>query len=138
EQLQPFAIAIAVILVALATIYFGYVVVVKALRRYRIDVAAQRAGPKAMIAAAYADWRDKCTDFGYRHPTDTPLMFIERFVPDPEHGQLAWLVTRCLWGDLQNDCTPAIAADARELSRSLKRRLAQAQPFSVRLVAIFS
>lgn len=138
QELQPFALAVLIVLAVLAAIYFSYPVGVKALRRNRIWAAADRAGPRAQIAAAYAEWRDACTDYGYRHPTDTPLMFLGRFVPDQEHGQLAWLVTRALWGDLKGQVTPEMSADAKELGRSLRRRLGQAQPFTVRLVAFFS
>ena len=138
QALQPYVLGLLIVLLALAAIYFSYPALIKALRRHRIWAAADRAGARAQIAAAYAEWRDACTDFGYRHPTDTPLMFLARFVPDQEHGQLAWLVTRALWGDLKNEPTAEMAVDARELSRSLRRRLGQAQPFTVRLVAFFS
>lgn len=138
QTLQPFLLAAAIVLLVLAALYFSIPVVLKALRRHRIWTAADRAGPRAQIAAAYAEWRDYCTDYGYRHRTDTPLMFLSRFVPDTEHGQLAWLVTRTLWGDLKDEPTADMAADAKELSRSLRRRLSLAQPFTVRMVGFFS
>src|SRR5581483_9373380 len=72
----------------------------KAWVRGRRRSAARAAGPRARIALAYAEWRDMGTDYGYRHDTDTPLMYLDRFVDDPEHTELAWLVTRALWGDL--------------------------------------
>ena len=62
-------------------------------------------------------------------------MFLDRFVEDPDHTEFAWLVTRCLWGDLQDALTPDLVVGAEELSRSLRRRLAQAHPSTVRFVA---
>jgi hypothetical protein len=78
------------------------------------------------------------TDYGYRHDTDTPLMYLDRFVEDPEHTELAWLVTRCLWGDLQKSLTVEHATVAEELSRALRRRLAQAHPAPVRAIGVVS
>jgi hypothetical protein len=65
-------------------------------------------------------------------------MYIDRFVPDDEHTELAWLTTRGLWGDLQDDLTDDHAAAAQELSRSLRRRLALTQPSTLRTVAVVS
>jgi hypothetical protein len=78
------------------------------------------------------------TDYGYRHDTDTPLMYLDRFLEDPEHTELAWLVTRGLWGDLQHSLTPEMATMAEELSRALRRRLAQAHPAPVRAIGVVS
>ena len=100
--------------------------------------AAMDAGPKARLALAYAEWRDFCTDLGFRHPADTPLHYLDRFVEDEEHTELAWLVTRGLWGDLRDDVTPEMASAAEELSRSLRRRLGSMQPATVRAVAAVS
>jgi hypothetical protein len=100
--------------------------------------AAIDAGARARLALAYAEWRDYCTDLGFRHPADTPLHYLDRFVEDEEHTELAWLVTRGLWGDLRDDTTPEMAAAAEELSRSLRRRLGSVQPATVRAVAAVS
>jgi hypothetical protein len=51
---------------------------------------------------------------------------------------LAWLTTRALWGDLQTQLTPDLASGAEELARALRRRLAQAQPSTLRVVAQLS
>jgi hypothetical protein len=90
------------------------------------------------VALAYAEWRDLATDYGYRYDTDTPLMFLDRFREDAEHTELAWLTTRALWGDLQNSLTGETAAMAEELSRALRRRLAQAHPAPVRAIGLVS
>jgi hypothetical protein len=110
----------------------------KAWVRGRRRTAARAAGPRARIALTYAEWRDMGTDYGYRHDTDTPLMYLDRFVEDPEHTELAWLVTRCLWGDLQNTLSDEHATMAEELSRALRRRLAQAHPAPVRAIGVVS
>lgn len=133
------AVAIAAVLALLVlAVYLGIPVVRKARLRSRRREAARRAGPRARIALAYAEWRDHAADYGFRHATDTPLMFVERFVDDPEHTELAWLTTRALWGDRRGDCDPRMAAAAEELSRALRRRLASAQPGSMRFVAAVS
>jgi hypothetical protein len=138
EQIRQ-AVMVAVPLALL--LFLAYVTwpgVRKAWVRSRRRAAARTAGPRARIALAYAEWRDMGTDYGYRHDTDTPLMYLDRFVEDPEHTELAWLVTRGLWGDLQGSLTPEMATMAEELSRALRRRLAQAHPAPVRAIGVVS
>lgn len=133
-----------VVLIAIAVaaclwlVYLLLPVMQKAYRRSRRRSAAGAAGPRARIIQAYAEWRDAGTDYGYRHPSDTPLMFVGRFVADEEHTELAWLVTRALWGDLQMRFDDEVAADAEAHARSLLRRLAAAHPLSVRVSAALS
>ncbi len=90
------------------------------------------------MALAYSEFRDYATDFGFSYPSDTPLMLLERFLPDAEHTELAWLTTRVLWGDLQREVDSSHAIASEELSRTLRRRLAAAQPATVRAVAFVS
>ncbi len=123
---------------AAAAIYVSIPAVRKARIRGRRRAAARAAGPRARVALAYSEWRDFATDFGYGYPTDTPLMYLDRFVDDPEHAELAWLTTRAIWGDLREECTPELASAAEELSRALRRRLSQAQPATMRFVAAVS
>ena len=133
------AVLVAVPLLALlGLLYVLYPAVRKAFLRSRRRRAALSRGPRARIALAYAEWRDFATDFGFGYPADTPLMFLDRFVTDDEHAELAWLTTRALWGDLQVMMTDEDAAAAEELSRALRHRLAAAQPASLRAVAIVS
>lgn len=133
------AILVLLPIVAVGLIaFYGWPAVRKASLRYRRRVWAARAGPAQRIAVAYAEWRDLATDFGYRHETDTPLMFLDRVVEDEEHRELAWLVTRGLWGDLQGAVGPAEADAAEELSRSLKKRLSQAHSGTLRGIAAVS
>jgi hypothetical protein len=65
-------------------------------------------------------------------------MFTHRFAFDEEHEELAWIATRVLWGDLQQSVTPELAVIAEELSRTLRRRMAMAQPATLRVVALVS
>jgi hypothetical protein len=129
------AVPLALLLFLLYVIWPG---VRKAWVRGRRRTAARIAGPRARVALTYAEWRDMGTDYGYRHDTDTPLMYLDRFLEDPEHTELAWLVTRGLWGDLQGSLTPELATMAEELSRALRRRLAQAHPAPVRAIGVVS
>ena len=108
-------------------------------RRPDSDPGAGRQ-PRRRVSGASNNWPTPSgivpLDFGFFYPTDTPLMFLDRFIEDEEHNELAWLVTRSLWGDLRDDDDDAaLSSVAEELSRALRRRLASAQPGTVRLVA---
>jgi hypothetical protein len=138
KQVQRVLLVVVPPLVFLFLLYITLPALVKARRRARRRAEALADGPKARIAAAYREWRDACTDFACGSATDTPLMFLRRFPPDAEHRELAWLVTRALWGDLAGGCTPELAAAAEELSRALRRRLALAQPVTLRAIAFVS
>jgi hypothetical protein len=138
EQVRSFALRLLPIVAGLLLLYYLWPLPYKAFRRARRRTWAAERGPAARIALAYAEWRDQCTDFGYRHYTDTPLMFLERVEPDDAHSELAWLVTRSLWGDLRGEVTEEDALAAEELSRSLRRRMGQAQPATLRFVAALS
>ncbi len=134
---QGVLIAIPALLLLLAA-YVCFPALRKSLARGRRRSAARAAGPRARLALAYAEWRDLATDYGYRYDTDTPLMFLDRFAVDAEHTELAWLVTRGLWGDLEHSLTDELATWAEELSRALRRRLAGAHPAPVRAIAVVS
>ena len=121
-----------------ALIWFFWPALRKARARGRRRRAAVASGPTARVALAYGEWRDQSTDYGYSHPSDTPLAFLERVSVDEEHTELAWLVTRVLWGDMRGEATDENAAVAEELSRALRRRLAGAQPLTTRLLAAVS
>ena len=137
QILRTLLIATPIVLVLLA-LY----ILEPALRKFRLrsrrrDLALE-LGPRARVALAYTEFRDYATDFGFSYPSDTPLMLLERFLPDAEHLELAWLTTRVLWGDLQREVDVSHAVAAEELSRTLRRRLASAQPATVRAVAFVS
>lgn len=138
RQIRRVVVVVLPILAALLLIYFGYPVLRKMVIRSRRRSWVHGQGPAERIALAYAEWRDLCTDYGYRYRSDTPLMFLDRVIPDDEHAELAWLVTRTMWGDLRNELSDADALAAEELARSLRRRLAQAHPWTLRTIAAFS
>lgn len=138
KQIAQSLLAIAAILLVIFLLYLIYPAARKAMIRSRRRAAAVDAGPRTQIALAYADWRDLASDYGYQYSTDTPLLFLDRFTEDDEHTELAWLVTRALWGDLQDKLDSQHAGAADELSRALRRRLAQAHPATVRAVAAVS
>jgi hypothetical protein len=138
EQIRNIVLVVVPSVLLLLLSYFTWPAARKMYIRRRRRRAAIASGPRARVALAYAEWRDYCTDFGYRFDTDTPLMFLDRFVIDEEHNELAWLVTRGLWGDLEHELDVEHAAAAEELSRTLRRRLAQAHPATLRSVAAVS
>ncbi|HEV7862334.1 MAG TPA: hypothetical protein VGR20_06525, partial [Acidimicrobiia bacterium] len=138
EQIRRTVLGAVPLALLLFLAYVSWPGLRKAWVRSRRRTAARAAGPRARIALAYAEWRDMGTDYGYRHDTDTPLMYLDRFVEDLEHTELAWLVTRSLWGDLQDSLTVEHATMAEELSRALRRRLAQAHPAPVRAIGVVS
>lgn len=110
----------------------------KARRRAQLRDWARSEGPLSRIAVAYSELRDDAADFGYHYPADTPLAFTKRFVPDAEHDELAWLVTRTLWGDLREQVTEQMALTVEQLSASMRKRLSAGQPGTVRFVALIS
>lgn len=138
QRTRTTTLGVLAILALLALLYLLSPIPQKAIARARRRSAAFDAGTFARIAVAYAEWRDMLTDYGYHHESDTPLMLLKRFPRDEEHGQLAWLVTRALWGDLRYEDDPQMATDAEELSRSMRRRLTDAHTMAVRAVALLS
>ena len=131
------ALAVPIGLV-LALMYVTWPAAWKAWRRWRARRRARAGGIQAEIAQAYAEFRDLCTDIGIKGWSLPPLAFLDMVVDDAEHRELAWLVTRTIWGDLRHHRTEDHAADAVELARALKKRVAQAQPLTIRLIAAVS
>jgi hypothetical protein len=111
---------------------------VKSARRAVRRRAARGLGPRAQIAASYGELRDLATDLNIGGPALSPLELVDRVADDAEHRELAWLVTRALWGDLARNVTAADVDAAEEMSRSVARRLKQAQPAFTRLAAVSS
>ncbi|HUR49808.1 MAG TPA: transglutaminase domain-containing protein [Acidimicrobiales bacterium] len=118
--------------------WVGWPAAWKAWRRSRARRTAAAGGVRDRVAQSYAEFRDRCTDLGLRNRSDSPLAFCQVLVDDREHEELAWLVTRLVWGDLRHDPSEDHALDAAELARSLTLRVAQAQPVSIRLIAAVS
>lgn len=115
-----------------------YPAVIRLARRTARRRAAARLGPRARVAAAYAELRDGVTDLNIAPPGVSPLELVERVEDDEEHRELAWLVTRVLWGDLQRDIQDDDVDGAEVMSRSVARRLRSAQPALSRLAAMTS
>ncbi len=99
---------------------------------------AARLGPAAVIATEYAEFRDLAADLRAGDPYATPLQFLDRVSEDAEHEELAWLVTRALWGDLARDLQPDDVAAARDMAASLRQRLRRGQPWLARVLALAS
>jgi hypothetical protein len=112
--------------------------VVKQVRRAVRARWARRQGPLAEVLVAYGELRDRANDLNIGNPYDSPIEFLALIEPDAEHAELAWLVTRALWGDLQRGVLPEDARLAREMARSVEKRLAQAQPGVTRTIAFGS
>lgn len=138
QNIRRALLAAVVALLVIGLLYVMWPAVYKAIVRGRRRSRSVALGASSRIALAYSEWRDHATDFGYRNANDTPLMFLDRFTEDAEHTELAWLVTRSLWGDMQNSVTSDHAAAAEELSRALRKRLSDAHPITVRLVSTLS
>jgi hypothetical protein len=99
---------------------------------------ATGAGLPGRIAVAYAEFRDTAIDLGIGFASATPLDFLDATVPDDEHAELAWLVTRTLWGDLVRDLREEDAEAAEVLAASLRKRLVAAAPVATRAGALVS
>jgi hypothetical protein len=138
ELVRYYAVRTLPVLLVLVLLAAFYPAVVKALRRTARRRAAARLGPRARIAAAYAELRDSITDLGLAGPAVTPLELLRHVEPDAEHRELAWLVSRTLWGDLTRDVQPGDVEAAETMSRSVGRRLRSAQPGLSRLAAVAS
>ena len=122
----------------LGVAYACWPAVCREVRRRRRSAWAGRHGPYGAVLVAYAELRDGLRDLGTGSLGDTPLELSRRFVHDDESEDLAWLVTRTLWGDLRRDCRPSDAAEAARMSRSVLRRAAAARSGFLRLSRVAS
>lgn len=138
KQIQKALLLASPFIITILLAWLLWPVAYKARRRSRRKHWALEQGPSARIAVAYADLRDHATDLGVGDPYLTPLAYLQKVVPDDEHRELAWLVTRCLWGDLRHTVSNDEVLAAEELSRSLRRRMFEAQPFTIRGIALVS
>ncbi|MDQ1436620.1 MAG: hypothetical protein QOK43_249, partial [Acidimicrobiaceae bacterium] len=125
------------ILLAIALVG-GYPYAFKAVRRRRREKWARRWGPGNRVLVAYADFRDRCFDLNLGDVRATPLAYLAALERDDEHKELAWLVTRCLWGDLADDVRDGDAEAAETLTASLLRRVVAEQTFVNRLLGAVS
>ncbi len=110
----------------------------KIMRRARRRRWAYRHGARERIAAAYADLRDFAIDLNLGHPSFTPIEFLDVTIEDEDHRQLAWLVSRAIWGDLQRDVRIDDVEQCEAWARSVRKRLSQGQSPLMRTLAIAS
>ncbi len=125
-------------LLTIFAVFYAYPGILKYLRRFKRKRWAAARGPRERIGVAYAEIRDLGNDMGIGYPALTPLEYLDACVPDKEHRELAWLMTRCMWGDLVRDARPEDAEAAVEMATSVYKRLARAQGFIPRAVAFSS
>jgi hypothetical protein len=123
------------VLAGVGLLLLVYPVALKRLRRRRRAAWAAARGPAGTVAAAYCSLRDRMIDLALPGRGMTPLELLETVEDDEEHAELAWLVTRGLWGDLRGSLTADDAETARRLAESVGDRLAKAQPETARLLA---
>jgi hypothetical protein len=135
---QFWAARVIPLMALLGLVLFLYPAAVKVLRAIRRRRWAHRHGLRARVAAAYAEFRDAAIDLNIGHPALTPMEFTAVTEDDQEHRQLAWLVTRVLWGDLGRDLSQDDVERAEDWARSLRRRLLGAARFTPRTVALAS
>ena len=107
-------------------------------RRRKRRAWALKQGPREEIAVEYAELRDALSDLNIGDVFDTPLEFLDRVAPDDEMTELAWLVTRCTYGDMILTVTDSDVEAAREMVHSCRRRISRAQPFQSRVLAFLS
>ena len=138
ELVRHYLIQALPILLALVVAVVYYPALLRLVRRGRRRRWAQRHGVPGRVAASYAELRDVAWDLNVGHPSQTPLEFVAELLPDAEHTELAWLVSRVLWGDLARDARPVDADAAAMMAASVTARLRGAQPLSSRLLAAAS
>lgn len=107
-------------------------------RRRKRRAWASGLGPREQVAVEYAELRDSLSDLNIGDLFDTPLEFLDRVAPDEEMTELAWLVTRCTYGDMILTVTDEDSEAAREMARSCRKRISGAQPFQSRALAFLS
>ncbi|MFT5221728.1 MAG: hypothetical protein ACI867_000021 [Glaciecola sp.] len=135
EVVRFYLLQIIPVVLGLVALFVFYPAGLRRLRRSRRRRWGESNGPAAQIAVAYAELRDTAWDLNVGRPSDTPLEFVDRVSPDAEHVELAWLVTRAIWGDLSRDLTSQDVVEAREMTGSVLRRLRGAQTTVTRMLA---
>ncbi len=138
EQIRAFLLRLAPYALALAAMYLSLPAVRREWRRRKRRAWAATMGPREQIAVEYAEFRDAATDLNVGNTYDTPLDYLERVVADEDHAELAWLVTRTMFGDMSATADDVDVRAAEELAQSLRRRMLRAQPFQSRVLGALS
>jgi hypothetical protein len=134
QIVRYWAVRVAGVGIPLVLLVLVYPAFFKTLRRRRRRRWAARVGPVGRIAVAYANFRERCYDLNIGDPRETPLEFCSAIAADPEHEELAWLVTRVLWGDLRRDLRIEHVVEAEEMAKSVAKRVSGEQPMLNRVV----
>ncbi|HXA43104.1 MAG TPA: transglutaminase domain-containing protein [Candidatus Solibacter sp.] len=127
EYVRFYIALVAPWVAALVLLAICYPVGLKLLRSLLRRRWARRHGYPGRIAVAYAEFRDVARDLTIGDPAATPVEFLQFIVDDREHEELAWLVSRGLWGDLRRDLREEDAEAAERLAASVAGRIRQAQ-----------
>jgi hypothetical protein len=135
EQVRYYAWRVLAIGGGLIALIVCYPALFKLIRRWRRRRWASGYGGNGRAIAAYAEFRDRCYDLNIGDPRLTPLEFVTAIEADAEHEELAWLVTRVVWGDLRRDLQDDDLDAVEEMARSVGRRVTQQQPGTNRFVA---
>jgi hypothetical protein len=135
EVVRYYSLRALAVLAPLLLIFSCYPVLLKAIRRGRRRRWTAGRGAPARAAVAYADLRERLHDLNIGSPRATPLQFLLAVEADTEHSELAWLVTRLLWGDLRRDTSEEHGRAAEEMCESVYKRIVGEQPMLNRLVA---
>ena len=98
EYVRYYVLVALPFVAGLVALLFFYPGAVKLLRRRRRRTWAKTRGNRARLAVAYGEFRDVCRDLNVGSASVTPLEFLRALEPDPQHQELAWLVTRAWWG----------------------------------------
>ena len=138
QRIRSVIASVAPFALALGALYLAAPAIRRWLRRRRRRAWAHARGLRHEIAVEYAELRDAATDLNVGHPSETPLEYTLRVVDDAQHAELAWLVTRALYGDLAFELTDDDVQRATDMSASLRRRMSRAQPFQSRVLAVLS
>jgi hypothetical protein len=123
------------IVLGLLLVYLVWPAVTKARRRAKRRRWAESLGPSAQVAVEYGELRDLAYDLNVGDRWASPLEYLGQVRPDSEHTELAWLVSRAVFGDLIEAAGDREVRVAEELSASMRRRMLLAQPVQSRLLA---
>jgi hypothetical protein len=135
EQVRWWLLRTVPIALLAIALLLAYPMLVKRLRSVLRARWALQRGPAERVAVAYCEFRDAMLDLAIGAPVLTPLRFVAEIERDDEHTELAWLVTRALWGDLRRDLRDDDADAAELLARSVRRRTVRAQSLLTRMLA---
>jgi hypothetical protein len=138
ERIRHILFRVLPIVAGLFILYLLAPAVRRLQRRRKRRAWASQQGPRGEIAVEYAELRDALSDLNIGDAYDTPLEFLDRIAPDDELTELAWLVTRCTYGDMMLTVTDDDSEAARDMARSCRKRISQAQPFQSRALAFLS